>query len=168
MPRAMAKRSAAQLSTRATYTKSANKTIGFHAARITVKPTSATYKSHVSGVGAGLRVYFLNTAVRSAFIFAAFLARSRPTSRRLSSRRALRAAKQVLEFLSASFSRLGFVLSLEFKFGYVLPQVRHRRQRHIGAGACTALCLWGSARICRAHRQADRRIRQLSGPALAV
>src|SRR5262249_18729826 len=33
------------------------------------------------------------------------LARSRPRSRRLSSRRALRAARQVLEFLSASFSR---------------------------------------------------------------
>jgi transposase len=34
-----------------------------------------------------------------------FLARSRPMSRRRSSRRVLRAAKQVLEFLSASFSR---------------------------------------------------------------
>src|SRR5262249_20847514 len=42
---------------------------------------------------------------RSTFIFAASLARSRPRSRRLSSRRALRAARQVLEFLSASFSR---------------------------------------------------------------
>src|SRR5262249_16416381 len=42
---------------------------------------------------------------RSTFIFAASLARSRPKSRRLSSRRALRAARQVLEFLSASFSR---------------------------------------------------------------
>src|SRR5262249_15391956 len=41
---------------------------------------------------------------RSTFIFAAFLARSRPTSQRQSSRRALRAAKQVLEFRSASFS----------------------------------------------------------------
>src|SRR5262249_47416476 len=40
------------------------------------------------------------------FIFAAFLARSRPTSLRQSSRRALRAAKQVLQFRSASFSRL--------------------------------------------------------------
>src|SRR5262249_54908571 len=39
------------------------------------------------------------------FIFAASLARSRPRSRRLSSRRALRAARQVLEFLSESFSR---------------------------------------------------------------
>jgi hypothetical protein len=38
----------------------------------------------------------------STFIFAAFLARLRPTSRRQSSRRALRAAKQVLEFRSAS------------------------------------------------------------------
>src|SRR5262245_55239375 len=42
---------------------------------------------------------------RSTFIFAASLARSRPRSRRLSSRRALRAARQVLEFLSESFSR---------------------------------------------------------------
>src|SRR5262249_14146562 len=38
------------------------------------------------------------------FLSAAFLTRSRPTSRRQSSRRALRAAKQVLEFRSASFS----------------------------------------------------------------
>ena len=47
---------------------------------------------------------------RSTFIFVAFLAQSRPTSRRQSSLRAPRAAKQVLEFLSASFSRLVFVL----------------------------------------------------------
>ena len=47
---------------------------------------------------------------RSTFIFAAFLARLRPTSRLQSSRRALRAAKQVLEFRSASCSRLAFVL----------------------------------------------------------
>jgi enamine deaminase RidA (YjgF/YER057c/UK114 family) len=40
---------------------------------------------------------------RQTFIFVAFLAQSRPTSRRQSSRRAPRAAKQVLEFLSASF-----------------------------------------------------------------
>jgi hypothetical protein len=43
---------------------------------------------------------------RSTFIFAASLARSRPRSRRLSSRRALRAARQVLEFLSESYLRL--------------------------------------------------------------
>jgi hypothetical protein len=36
---------------------------------------------------------------RSTFIFVAFLARSRPMSRRRSSRRVLRAAKQVLKFL---------------------------------------------------------------------
>src|SRR5262249_5584938 len=42
---------------------------------------------------------------RSTFIFAASLARSRPKSRRLSFRRALRAARPALGFLSASFSR---------------------------------------------------------------
>src|SRR2546421_11176523 len=49
----------------------------------------------------------------STFIFVAFLAQSRPTSRRQSSRRAPRAAKQVLEFLSASFGaiNLRFILS---------------------------------------------------------
>ena len=52
----------------------------------------------------------LKYGARSTFIFVAFLARSPPTSRRQSSRRALRAAKQVLEFRSASFSRLAFVL----------------------------------------------------------
>jgi hypothetical protein len=50
------------------------------------------------------RVKNLNMA-RSTFIFAASLARSWPRSRRQSSRRALRAARQILEFLSASFSR---------------------------------------------------------------
>jgi MFS family permease len=42
---------------------------------------------------------------RSTFIFAASLARSRPRSQRQSSRRALPAARRVLEFLSTSFSR---------------------------------------------------------------
>ena len=49
---------------------------------------------------------------RSTFIFVAFLAQSRPTSRRQSSRRAPRAAKQVLEFLSASFGANKFAVQL--------------------------------------------------------
>lgn len=56
-----------------------------------------------------VRIWLLN-GVRAAFIFAAFLAQSRPTSQRQSSHRALRAPKQVLEFQLASFSRLVFVL----------------------------------------------------------
>src|SRR6266404_2932970 len=70
-----------------------------------------------------------NKPVTLTFIFAAFLARLRPTSRRQSSRRVLRAAKQVLEFRSVSFSRLAVVLQLELKFGSVLPQAGDNRCR---------------------------------------
>src|ERR1700730_9603033 len=52
----------------------------------------------------------------STFIFVAFLAQSRPTSRRQSSRRAPRAAKQVLEFLSASFGANKFAVHLVSAF----------------------------------------------------
>src|SRR6516164_4971566 len=52
----------------------------------------------------------------STFIFVAFLAQSRPTSRRQSSRRAPRAAKQVLEFLSASFGANKFAVHLVSDF----------------------------------------------------
>jgi Integrase core domain len=52
----------------------------------------------------------------STFIFVAFLAQSRPTSRRQSSRRAPRAAKQVLEFLSASFGTNKFAVHLVSAF----------------------------------------------------
>src|SRR5262249_20066305 len=45
----------------------------------------------------------------STFIFAGSLARPRPRSQQQSSRRARRAAKRVLEFLSASFSRAHLV-----------------------------------------------------------
>src|SRR6266436_8933309 len=52
----------------------------------------------------------------STFIFVAFLAQSRPTSRRRSSLRAPRAAKQVLEFLSASFGANKFAVHLVSAF----------------------------------------------------
>src|SRR5215471_2411421 len=61
-------------------------------------------------VQASPRPISLSLTARLTFIFAAFLAQLRPTSRRQSFRRALRAAKQVLEFRSVSFSRLAFVL----------------------------------------------------------
>jgi len=60
---------------------------------------------------------------RSTFIFAASLARSRPRPRRLSSRRALRAARQVLEFLSASFSRTIAPWTLRFLSQSTNPQI---------------------------------------------
>jgi hypothetical protein len=50
------------------------------------------------------RCRFQKYGARSTFIFAAFLARPRPTSRRQSSRRVLRATKQVLEFPLAPFA----------------------------------------------------------------
>jgi hypothetical protein len=53
---------------------------------------------------------------RSTFIFVAFLAQSRPTWRRQSSPRAPRAAKQVLEFLSASFGANKFAVHLVSAF----------------------------------------------------
>jgi hypothetical protein len=46
----------------------------FHAARITVKPTSATNKSHVSGVGAGRRVYFLKFRIHFRGFFSSITA----------------------------------------------------------------------------------------------